>query len=223
MNIIVVGCGRVGAELAYRLSQHGHHVTVIDREAESFESLPPDFQGRTVEGSVLAHGVLVRAGIEQAEGLAAVTDSDPLNVVVGHIARTVYGVSNVVARNYNWRRRSLYEAFGLQVVSPTSWGALRIEELLCSQGLRPIFSAGNGEVAIYELVVPEAWHGRPLHEIVQEEECRVVALNHAGQAMLPKPHARVESGDILYLSATPQGIERLIQNQQQTPPQVEAG
>jgi trk system potassium uptake protein TrkA len=223
VNIIVVGCGRVGAELAYRLSQQGHQVTVVDQEAESFENLPSDFQGRMVEGEALAQGVLLRAGVEQADGLAAVTDSDTLNAAVGHIARTVYGVPNVVARNYNWRRRALYEAFGLQVISPTSWGARRIEELLCSRGMRTIFSVGNGEVGIYELVAPEAWRGRLLRDVVPEGDCRVVALSHAGQASLPAAHSRVEAGDLLYLSATPEGIERLLWAQREDTPQAEEG
>lgn len=223
MNIIVVGCGRVGAELAYRLSQQGHQVTVIDQEAESFENLPSDFQGRTVEGEALAQGVLLRAGIEQADGLAAVTDSDTLNAVIGHIARTVYGVPNVVARNYNWRRRALYEAFSLQVISPTSWGARRIEELLCSRGLQPIFSAGNGEVGIYEIVAPEAWQGRALGDVIGGEGYLIIALSHAGQAALPTAHSRVEAGDLIYLSATPEGIERLLQAHRENLPQDQEG
>ena len=48
MNVIVVGCGRVGSELAYRLHQRGHQVTVIDQEASAFNNLPPDFRGRKV-------------------------------------------------------------------------------------------------------------------------------------------------------------------------------
>src|SRR5450759_2742546 len=88
MNIIVVGCGRVGAELAYGLYRREHHVTVIDEEPSAFENLPSDFRGRTVEGEVLAPDVLHRAGIETAQGLATVTSSDSLNAVVAHLART---------------------------------------------------------------------------------------------------------------------------------------
>ncbi|MBU0494614.1 MAG: TrkA family potassium uptake protein [Chloroflexi bacterium] len=129
MNMIVIGCGRVGAQLAYRLYQQGHKV-VVDPVAEAFENLPADFRGRTVEGEVLNQDVLRRAGIEQADGLAAVTSLDPVNAVVAHVARTVYHVPTVVVRNYNPRWRVIHEAFGLPVISSTSWGAQRIEELL---------------------------------------------------------------------------------------------
>src|SRR3990170_8733837 len=114
MKYIVVGCGRVGAELANRLNRQGHEVTVIDQAEESFHNLAADFQGRTVEGEVLNQHVLRRAGIEEADGLAAVTTSDSLNAVVAHAARAIFHVPNVVARNYDPRRRPLFEAFGLQ-------------------------------------------------------------------------------------------------------------
>src|SRR5258708_38920266 len=121
--IIVVGCGRVGAELAFRLYQRGHQVAVIDQVGSSFANLDPDYRGRTIEGEVLSHDVLVRAGIEEADGLTAVTNSDSVNAVVGHMARDVYKVHNVGVRNYDPRWLPMHEAFGLQVASSTAWAA----------------------------------------------------------------------------------------------------
>lgn len=207
MNFIVVGCGRVGAELAYRLFQKGHQVAVIDQVAAALNNLPTDFRGRAVEGEALASDVLRRAGIEQADGLAAVTNSDSLNAVVAHVARTVYHVPHVVVRNYHPRWRALHEAFGLQVVSSTSWGAQRIEELLYPTFARCVFSAGNGEIEIYELVVPEAWHGRTLQDLIPAGRCLAVALTRAGKAILPTSEERLETADILHLSTTLEGIE----------------
>ncbi|MDE2058635.1 MAG: NAD-binding protein [candidate division NC10 bacterium] len=209
MNIIVVGCGRIGAELAYRLFQKGHQVAIIDQVASALNNLPTDFRGRTVHGEALATDVLRRAGIEQADGLAAVTNSDSLNAVVAHVAQTVYHVAQVVVRNYHPRWRILHEAFGLQVVSSTSWGAARIEELLYPTVARSVFSAGNGEVEIYELVVPKAWHDRSLHDLLPAGECLAVALTRAGKAMLPSSEERLEVGDILHLSTNLAGIETL--------------
>src|SRR5512137_2988681 len=121
MNVIVVGCGRVGSTLAYNLFKAGHQVTVVDQEAEAFYNLPADFIGRMVEGDVLARDVLHRAGIEQAEGLAAVTSSDSVNAVVAHVAHIQYRIPHVVTRNYDPRWRALLEAFNLQLVSSASW------------------------------------------------------------------------------------------------------
>lgn len=209
MNIIVVGCGRVGAELAYRLFKKGHKVTVIDAVAAAFDNLNPDFQGRTIQGQVLNQEVLLRAGIAQADGLAAVTPFDSLNAVVAHIARTVYHLSNVVIRNYDPRWRSLHEALGLQVVSTASWGAQRIEELLYQTEIRTVFSAGNGEVELYEVAVPEAWQGRRLQDLLPDNRCLAAAITRAGRAELPTPETRLAAGDVVLLSSTLEGIEAL--------------
>ncbi|MBN2147045.1 MAG: TrkA family potassium uptake protein [Anaerolineales bacterium] len=207
MNYIVVGCGRVGAELAYRLYQKGHHVAVIDQVAAAFENLPHDFQGRVIEGEALNQNVLHRAGIEEAHGLAIVTSSDSTNLVVAHAARTSYNLSNIVVRNYNPQWRSLFESFNLQVVSSSSWGAQRVEELLYHSDMRTIFSAGNGEVEIYEFSVPENWAGRPLGELVASHECSPVGLTRVGRAILPSCETILEENDVVLVSATFNGIE----------------
>jgi len=207
MFLIVVGCGRVGSELAYRLFKGGHQVTVIDQVGKSFEHLHPEYRGRMVTGEVLGEDVLQRAGIEQADGLAAVTNSDSVNGVVGYVARTIFNVPNVVVRNYDPRFRELHEAFGLQTVASTAWGAQRIEELFHQAQGRTVFSAGNGEVEVYELLVPPEWSGRALRDLLPGEGCLPVALTRAGRATLPGPDARLEGGDVVLVSATLPGIE----------------
>lgn len=209
MYVIVVGCGRVGSELAMMLDRRDHEVTVIDYVGSSFSHLDPAWRGRTIEAEAMAEGVLERAGIAQAQGLAAVTNSDAVNAVVAHVARTVYRVANVVSRNYDPRWRPLHEAMGLQMVSSTAWGAQRLEELLESWRMRPVLSAGNGEVEVYELAVPESWHGRTLAELVSGVACAVVSLTRAGRASLPAAEARLETGDLLQLSASIDGAATL--------------
>ncbi len=210
MFFIVVGCGRVGAELAYGLHAKDHQVAIIDQVGTSFQHLDPRYRGRTIEGEVLSREVLQRAGIEHADGLAAVTNSDTVNAVVAHVARTIYNVPQVVARNYDPRWRMLHEVFGLQVVSSTAWGAQRIEELLFDPGLRTLFSAGNGEVELFELSVPAGWQGRSLGELLQTDDQAVaVAYTHAGRAALPNRDTRLTAGDLLHVSASPSGAAAL--------------
>jgi len=212
MNIIVVGCGRVGAELAFRLFQRGHQVTVIDYLSTAFANLPPDFRGRTIQGEVLNQQVLHRAGIEKADGLAMVTSSDTVNAVVAHAAKMVYGISNIIVRNYDPRWRSLYEHFGVQVVSSSSWGAQRIEELLIEPKGHTVLSAGNGEVEIYEIVITSALQGKEIGELLQDNtECLAVSLTRAGKAIVPNAKTAVAAGDLVLMSATYDGITALRQ------------
>ena len=210
MNLIVVGCGRVGAELAYRLFKSGHQVVVVDSDRAAFNRLPPDFRGRTLEGEGLAEKVLERSGIKEADGLAAVTNSDTLNAVVAHTARSIFGVRTVVVRNYDPALRPVIEIFGLQMVSSTYWGAQRVEELLTNPAEKMVFSAGNGEVEVYELIVPDWWHGRPLRELLQSlTQCYPVALTRAGKALLPSADTDLATGDVFHVSTTFEGIRLL--------------
>lgn len=211
MKAIVVGCGRVGAQVANRLFHKGHIVTVIDITASAFNNLDPDFRGRTLEGDVLAHDMLRRAGIQDADALAAVTSSDSLNAVVAHLAQHEFGIRNVVARSYEPRYIGLYEAFGVQAVSPSLWGSQRIEEMLSGVALRTVFSAGNGEVEVYEALIPPQWHGHRVGDIVNHSGCMPIALTRAGQASIPTANTVMEAGDLLYISATFDGIASLRQ------------
>lgn len=209
MKLIVVGCGRVGAELAYRLQKKGHQVTVVDNVPSAFQNLNPKFFGRTVEGEALNQAVLERAGIQHAQGMAVVTNSDPLNAVVAHIAHTVYGITNLVVRNYDPRYRAMMEAFDLQIIGSSSWGAQRIEELLYYSEMHTVFSAGNGEIEIYEFSVPGQFDGHPLGDLLPNENCSPVSLTRAGKASLPDCDTIVKESDIVLVSATLEGIEAL--------------
>jgi trk system potassium uptake protein TrkA len=209
MRVVIIGCGRAGAELAHRLSARNHDVVVVDESAAAFGNLRPDFRGRTLEGDVLAEDVLRRAAIERAEGLAAMTNSDSVNAVVAHVARTVFGVENVVVRSYAPSWMPLHEAFGFQVVSSTQWAAQRIEQLLVHGLGRAVFSAGNGEIVVYEVKVPESWHGRGLGELLGRDPCVAVALTRGGRAQLPQASTRMEQGDVLHVGATLEGVEGL--------------
>lgn len=199
MFFIVVGCGRVGSELAYGLFRQGHQVAVIDHVGTSFSHLHPEYRGRTIEAGVLAQDVLKNAGVEQADGLAAVTNSDPVNAVVAHVARRIYGVQRVVARNYDPRWLPLHETFGLPVVSSTAWGAERIQELLSGARHGALFAAGQGEVQLHELRVPAAWAGRTLGALLLGAACVPLALTRGGRAVLAGLEQRLEAGDVLHV------------------------
>ena len=209
MKVIIIGCGRMGADLAYRLFKRGHDVAVIDQEDESFNQLPPDFQGRLYEGDGLNQDVLERAGIKNCDSVAVVTENDSFNIVASHIARVNYRVPHVVTRNYDPQYRPLYEAFNLQVVSATGWAAQRMEEMIYHSDLRTVFSAGNGEVELYEVTIPEGWNNQKLGKLIISQSCLAVSVTRAGRAFLPTTETILETGDVLLISATLTGIESI--------------
>jgi trk/ktr system potassium uptake protein len=98
----------------------------------------------------------------------------------------------------------MHEAFGSQVVSSTSWGAQRIEQLLLHGSAPSVLTAGHGEVEVHELVVPAAWAGRPLSLLVGEGSV-AVALTRGGRASLPGSDTALEHGDVLHVGASVEG------------------
>jgi len=133
-----------------------------------------------------------------------------MNAVVAHAARIIYNVPNVVARNYDPNLRTVIEAFGLQIVGSTYWGAQRVEELLMNPSQRMVYSAGNGEVEVYEVRIPEEWNGHTLGELLEPlMQCYPVALSRAGRSSLPELGMKLKTGDMLNVSSTFEGIGAL--------------
>ena len=136
-----------------------------------------------------------------------VTEKDSLNIVVAHLALNHYKVKNVVARNFDPQYRPLFEAFNLQVVSATGWAAQRVEELLYHASLRTVFSAGNGEIELYEVTIPEGWKNQKLGKLITHQSCLAVSVTRAGRAFLPTVETILETGDVVLLSASLDGVQ----------------
>jgi trk system potassium uptake protein TrkA len=130
MFVVIVGCGRVGARLSGMLDAAGHKVNIIDQNIESFERLPANFSGGVVLGHGIDVGVLSQAGIEQADALCALSDSDNTNIMASQVAREVFHVPRVITRIYDPERQDTFRSLGLETVCPTRVGVAQIEALI---------------------------------------------------------------------------------------------
>jgi len=200
MKIIVVGCGRVGRDLSLTLSEEGHQVTVVAERPEELEQLGAHFRGKTIQGIVFDREVLVQAGIERADGLAAVTTSDNANVVTARIAKQIYRVPQVVARLYEPRRAEVYRKLGLQTISSTTWGVGRIMQLLTHSRLDTVYEMGSGEVSLIEIEVGPALAGHTIHQINTSTEIKVVSITRGGQAFIPSAQMAFVEGDLVHVA-----------------------
>ena len=124
MNILIVGCGRVGRRLVHVLERLGHDVSVLDEDAANLallNELEPPFSGMAVAGVPIDGDVLRSAGIEACDAVAAVTKDDNINLMVAQIARELFGVKHVIARVAEPSRKEVYtERFGLRIVCGTN-------------------------------------------------------------------------------------------------------
>jgi len=123
VNVVIMGCGRVGAQLAALLEEDGHKVTILDRDTYSFRRLPSAFKGTPLVGDGTDEESLKKAGIEEADAFVAVTQGDNRNVMAAQIAKDVFNVPKVVCRIYDPLREELYHTLGLETISPTKIGA----------------------------------------------------------------------------------------------------
>jgi trk system potassium uptake protein TrkA len=127
---MILGCGRVGAQLATLLDRDGHEVTVLDIDAASFRRLPTSYRGRALVGNGIDIDALRRSGVENVDAFVACTQGDNRNVMAAQIAKHTFGVRRVLCRIYDPIRESIYHDLGLETISPTTIGARMFKEAL---------------------------------------------------------------------------------------------
>lgn len=130
MNIVIVGCGRVGAFLAGQLDKAGHAVTVVDLDRASFVHLPEGFGGTTLLGNGTDLDVLRTAGIDKADAVFTLTQGDNRNLMSAQIARKIFGVKRVIAKVNDPIRADLYRAHEISTVSRTTILGTLLEAML---------------------------------------------------------------------------------------------
>lgn len=209
MRMIVVGCGRVGSGLGYRLDAEGHDLTVIDRDPRALERLGPGFGGTARVGSALERRVLEEAGIATVDAFAMVTGSDEVNAVMARLAVQRFRVPRVVARMYDPREADLYSRLGVLTVSPVEWGISRIGHLLTLRDVAHTVALGSGRVNLMEVSVPPALSGRRAREIEVPGETRIVSLTRAGQTALADAATVLEAGDVVAIGVASGSESRL--------------
>ncbi len=120
MNLIVLGCGRVGSALARMMFADGHNVTVIDISSEAFRRLGSKFKGQRVVGNGMDEDVLTRAGIDTCDVFVAVTPGDNRNIMAAQLAHEVHGVKKVVTRINDPIRADTYRRMGIVTICGTT-------------------------------------------------------------------------------------------------------
>lgn len=208
MRYVIVGCGRMGTGLALALRRGGHDFAFVD-DGSGAERLEPSLRDRLVAGGCFDRDVLIRAGIEQADGLAAVTGSDETNVVVARLARLVFRVPRVVAGLHEPQNAELYRRLGVQVVAPFDWAADRIADLLLYAESEVLASLGDGQAEIVRFPVPPPLEGRKTGYLTVFGEVHVVAVGRRGRILLPSSETAFERDDTIYLAVLRESSERL--------------
>lgn len=133
MQIIVVGCGKVGSGFAQMMSEEGHEVVVVDSNSENFKLLGSNFRGLTVLGVPIDEDVLKEAGIETADGLAAVTPDDNINMMACQVAKEIFNVPRIFSRIQDPVREQVFYQFGVHTVCPTNMAVQEFRALMLGE------------------------------------------------------------------------------------------
>lgn len=212
VHVIVVGCGRVGAELALELVEAGHDVALVDKDARAFRRLPASWGGRNIVGFGFDRDTLEEADVAQAGALAAVTSGDNSNILTARIAREVYSIPQVVARIYDPRRALVYQRLGIPTVATVTWTVDQAMRRLFPD--RPLSEATEwadptGSVLLVERLAPARLAGRAVAELETVGDVRVVAVTRAGRARLAHRELLAQEGDVLLVAVAKSALPAL--------------
>jgi trk system potassium uptake protein TrkA len=202
VHIIIGGCGRLGSEIAERLSdEHEHDVVVVDHDVMAFDRLGAAFNGETIVGDCTDRDVLEQAGIEHAGGLIAVTRFDNANLMTVQIAQHLYGVPRAVARLFNPEREQVYRKLGVRYVSGTGILAKLFLNEFRDETFPHHLHFPHGDVAVVDLTIGAGGHGTTVADLEISGRLRVAAVTRGGRVFVPDGSDRLDRGDVVTAAA----------------------
>jgi trk system potassium uptake protein TrkA len=195
MQVIVMGCGRVGISVALELQRHGHHVTIIDRDITSFRGIPKTFTGRTIKGVGFDLDTLCEAGIESADAFIAVSSGDNSNIISARVAREKFKVNRVIARIYDPRRAEIYGRLGIPTIASVAWSTQQIMGLLKQDSPSMLWSDSEDAICVSTITTPATWISKTVAEIESIAPIKAISVQRAGVNMLADSELVIQQDD----------------------------
>jgi len=209
MNIIIVGCGKVGSTIAKQLCNEGYDVTVIDNNPNKLRAVSDGMDAMAMVGDGTSYTTLKEAGIESADVLIAVTDSDEKNLlccVIGKRTGNLAAIARVRNPVYSNEREFLQKGFGLaMLINPESAGAEEMGRIFRFPSAIDIETFAKGKIELLTVRIPEKslMVGNPLTYIHQKlrTDVLVAVVRRKGQVIIPSGDFVIEAGDLVSVIA----------------------
>lgn len=208
MYVIIVGCGRVGSELAKLLSSEGHNVVVIDKSPLAFERLGGTFNGLTTVGNGFDLELLKQVGIEKADAFCAVTNGDNTNLISAQAAKKIFKVPKVFARVYDPTRAHIYSALGLDVISGTILFAAMLRDKIIESRFSS-YLIETKELGVIEIEVKNSLIGKTVEDINMAGEFLVVAIRRLSGVIIPEPKTILKEKDTVMAAVKVASLEKI--------------
>ena len=211
MQIIIVGCGKVGRALAAQLSGEDNNVTVVDTNGDVVKTVANYYDVMGVAGNGASYSVLAEADIEHTDVLIAVTHNDEVNLlccVVARKAANCHTIARVRNPVYSEERAFLRKELGLSmIINPEYAAAQEIARLLRFPSAIEIDSFSKGRIEMLRFRVPAAsmLDGLALRELPQRlpMDVLICAAERGEEVLIPDGNFVIRSGDLLSMIAIP--------------------
>jgi trk system potassium uptake protein len=207
VHVVIMGCGRVGAELTVQLAKAGHTVSIVDKRPEAFDRLPPGFNAKTFVGIGFDREVLEEAGIKDADAFIAVSNGDNSNIVSARIAREHFRVPTVIARIYDPRRAEIYERLDIPTVATVRWAAKQIQYLLFHGKEQMRDTLAGGSLLHLQVEVPDHLVGKKISSVEADGEVEVIGVDRGGSGFIPKADSTFQDGDVAHFIVQKDAVE----------------
>ncbi|MDP2929780.1 MAG: TrkA family potassium uptake protein [Candidatus Omnitrophota bacterium] len=194
MNIMIVGCGRVGSQLAVLLSREGHNVTIIDKCADSFKRLGGTFNGVTAVGNAFDEKLLRELNIDKQDAFVSVTSGDNTNLMASQIARKMFKVPRVIARVYDPERADIYKKFDLDIISGTILVAAMIRDKIIENRFTG-YLVETGELGVIEIIADKHLEGKRVGDMNIPDEFSVVVIERKKKVIITETFTKIELDD----------------------------
>ena len=205
LKIIIVGCGKVGANLVDQLSKEGHDITVIDKKAEKIQDITNIYDVMGLVGNGASYSTQMEAGIEETDLIIAVTDSDELNRLCCTVAKRV-GTCAAIARvrtpDYSEETGYLREQLGLAlIINPELEAAREVARILYLPTALEVNSFAHGQAELVKFKVPEGnlLNGLSLAYLGKNitNDILICAVERNGEVYMPNGDFVLHSGDVV--------------------------
>lgn len=205
LNIIIVGCGKVGTTLIEQLSKEGHDITIIDKNAAKVQEISSIYDVMGLSGNGASYSVQMEAGIENADLIIAVTDSDELNLLCCTVAKQV-GDCGAIARvrtpDYSKEAGYLREKLGLtMIINPELEASRETARILYLPTALEVNSFAHGQAEIIKFKIPEGnlLDGMTIATLGRDitNDILICAIERKGEVYIPGGDFRMEQGDII--------------------------
>ncbi len=203
MNILIIGCGKVGSQLALTLIEDGHDVSVIANDMREVENnLTSDFNGNVLCGVAIDQDNLKKAGIESCDVVCAVTTDDNTNIMVSQLAKEIYGVKKVISRIIDPERSHIFNHFGIETICPTILTAQAISSAIKPVVADKYLTLGSHTVRFTTMPIPDEFIGiKPCEIEYEENETLFAVINSDGEmTLVDNYHIDLHEGDTLIFS-----------------------